>query len=280
MRSYENNCNQSRDGIIFANATKDMLVTNAGFAKSRKTIVRCQEWVKLTNNRMTSKETFVRWTFFTVGLIVLALGIAMTIQAKNLGIGPWDVFHYGLFLQLGLTIGSWAIISGLVIIVFTSIAQRVIPQAGTILNMLLLGIFIDIFNFILTEPATLPGQIAIFVAGTVILGYGIGIYVSADLGAGPRDSLMLVVSEKTGWRMSWVRNGMEVTVLLLGWMLGGPVGAGTVLIAFLLGPIVGFSLPQSRGLLNFVLERGKHDENFHKGAVRPDDYDGTRQKVR
>ncbi|WP_066173567.1 YczE/YyaS/YitT family protein [Bacillus marinisedimentorum] len=229
---------------------------------------------------MTPKEKVVRWTFFTVGLIVLALGISMTIQAKNLGIGPWDVFHYGLFLQLGLTIGSWAIISGLVIIASVSIAQRSIPQAGTILNMLLIGIFIDLFNFILTEPATLPGQIAIFIAGTVVLGYGIGIYVSADLGAGPRDSLMLVVSEKTGWNMSWVRNGMEVAVLILGLMLGGPVGAGTVLIAFLLGPIVGFSLPQSRELLKFVLERGKDDENFHEGAVRPDDYDGTRQKVR
>ncbi|MGM0752879.1 MAG: YczE/YyaS/YitT family protein [Bacillota bacterium] len=202
-----------------------------------------------------NRELVLRWSFFFTGLLVLAFGISLTIKGKDLGIGPWDVFHYGLFKQLGLTIGTWSIIAGFVILFVTGIGTKSFPKVGAFINMLLIGIFIDLFNYILPDPQSLLAQSIVFAIGIVVIGYGIGLYVSADLGAGPRDSLMLLVVEKTGWKVQWVRNGMEIIVFFFGWLLGGPVGIGTVIIALGLGSIVGFSLPQSKKLLHFLLMR-------------------------
>jgi uncharacterized membrane protein YczE len=204
------------------------------------------------------KEWILRWSFFVFGLIVLAFGIALTIEGKVVGIGPWDVFHYGMFLKLGLTIGSWSIIIGFLLLTFASIATKKLPKIGAFLNMLLLGLFIDFFMWLLPSINSLIGAIFYFILGVVLIGYGIGIYVSADLGSGPRDSIMILIADKTGWSIQWVRNGMEVLVLILGWALGGPVGIGTVIIAFLLGPIVGFSLPQCKTLLQYFLVKKEH----------------------
>ena len=200
-----------------------------------------------------NKEIALRWTFFFVGLMVLAFGITLTIKGKDLGIGPWDVFHYGLFKQLGLTIGTWSIIAGFLILLITGVGTKSFPKIGAFLNMLLIGIFIDFFNYVIPNPESLLAQSIVFGIGIIVLGYGIGLYVSADLGAGPRDSLMLLVVEKTGWKVQWVRNGMEVIVFFFGWLLGGPVGIGTIIIALGIGSIVGFSLPQSKKLLHFFI---------------------------
>ena len=201
------------------------------------------------------KEWIVRWSFFIVGLIVLALGVAMTIKGKLLGIGPWDVFHYGLTLQFGLTIGTWIIIVGFFLLLITVIFTKKMPKIGAFLNMILMGFFIDFFLWILPNTNSLAGSALYLLIGVIIVGYGIGIYVSAELGAGPRDGLMILIVEKTGWKVQWVRNGMELSVLLIGWLMGGPVGIGTVVSALLVGPIVGFSLPQCKALLHFILYR-------------------------
>ncbi|PFG14383.1 YczE/YyaS/YitT family protein [Bacillus sp. es.036] len=199
------------------------------------------------------RNKIIRWGFFFVGLAVLGLGIAMTIKGKTFGIGPWDVFHYGLFKQFGLTIGSWSIITGFIILAFTSLYTKTMPQLGAFLNMLLLGLFIDFFLYILPDPVTLLSQGIVFIVGIVVLGYGIGLYVTSGLGAGPRDGIMLLIVEKTGWRIDWVRNGIEIAVLILGWLLGGPVGIGSIIIAFMLGKIIQFSMPQCKALLETVL---------------------------
>jgi uncharacterized protein len=207
-----------------------------------------------------NREYRLRWSFFTIGLLVLAFGITLTIKGKDLGIGPWDVFHYGLFLKFGLTIGTWSIIAGLIILLITGLVTRSFPKIGAFLNMVLIGLFIDFFNFIIPDTTSLVLQSILFAAGTIIVGYGIGLYVSADFGAGPRDGLMLLIVEKTGWKIQWVRNGIEVVVFLLGWLLGGPVGLGTVIIAFFLGSVVGISLPQCQRLLRMLIERGTSAE--------------------
>ncbi|WP_456272971.1 YczE/YyaS/YitT family protein [Bacillus sp. AK031] len=207
-----------------------------------------------------NREYGLRWSFFTIGLLVLAFGITLTIKGKDLGIGPWDVFHYGLFLKFGLTIGTWSIIAGLLLLLVTGLATKTFPKIGAFLNMLLIGLFIDFFNFIIPDASSIAVQSILFAAGTIIIGYGIGLYVSADFGAGPRDSLMLLIVEKTGWKIQWVRNGIEVTVFLLGWMLGGPVGLGTIVIAFFLGSVVGFALPQCQRLLKSLIDRGANAE--------------------
>ena len=198
---------------------------------------------------------FYRWLFFISGLIVLALGFTMIIKADRLGISPWDVLNVGLFEQFGLTIGTWAILVGLAVIVSTVVFTRKIPQIGTFLNMLLIGVFIDIFNWMIPDVETLAVQIAMFLVGLLIGGYGVGLYVAPRIGAGPRDSLMLLLVEKTGLSISVIRTSMEVTVAFIGWLLGGPVGIGTIAVALFTGKIVQISLPQFERLLKKIIEK-------------------------
>ena len=200
------------------------------------------------------RNWMIRWSFFIFGLMVLAFGISLTIEGEFLGIGPWDVFHYGLFTKFGFTIGTWSIISGLILLFISSAFNKAWPKLGSFLNMMLLGLFIDLFNWMLPSIDHLAGATIAFIIGVILMGYGIGLYVSADFGAGPRDSFMLLIVEKMGWSIPLVRNGIEVIVFLVGWMLGGPVGIGTVLIAFGLGPILGYSIPQCKKLLAYILE--------------------------
>lgn len=196
------------------------------------------------------KVIYWRWLFFIAGLIILAFGISLTIKGQLLGIGPWDVLHVGLYLNVGLTIGSWSIISGLVIVIGTAIGTKRFPKIGTWLNMILIGLFIDFFNWLLPDLASYFGQTIFFVAGVLIMGLGVGIYVAPNMGAGPRDSIMILIVEKTGWTVKRVRTGIEIVVAIVGWMLGGPIGFGTVLIAVILGQIVHMTLPMAKSWLH------------------------------
>lgn len=195
------------------------------------------------------KQLVWRWIFFVVGVTTMALGISMTIKGQQFGIGPWDVFHVGLYNHLGLTIGTWAILTGIIIVLITMIGTKKFPQLGTWLNILFIGSFIDVFNWLLPEITSYIGQLIIFVIGIAITAIGVGVYVSPNVGAGPRDSLMLLLMAKTGWSIKKVRTGIEIIVALAGWALGGPVGIGTIIIALLLGQIVHYSLPLSQKLL-------------------------------
>jgi len=195
------------------------------------------------------KQLVWRWVFFIVGVTTMALGISMTIKGQQFGIGPWDVFHVGLNKHLGLSIGTWAILTGVIIVVITMIVTKKFPQLGTWLNILFIGSFIDIFNWLLPDVTSYIGQLIIFVVGVFIMAIGVGVYVSPNVGAGPRDSLMLLLMAKTGWSIKKVRTGIEIIVALAGWALGGPVGIGTIVIALLLGQIVHYSLPMSQKLL-------------------------------
>ncbi|MGM0896826.1 MAG: YczE/YyaS/YitT family protein [Bacillota bacterium] len=196
---------------------------------------------------------FYRWLFFLSGMMFLGLGISMTIKGDRLGIGPWDVLHVGLHENFGLTIGSWSIIAGFTLISITSLVRLRWPQFGTWLNMLLIGLFIDLFNFLIPDIHSLIGQIVIFTAGIIVMGYGVGMYVSPKMGAGPRDDLMLILVQQTGFSVSTIRTAIEITVAVLGWMLGGPVGIGTVVIALLVGRVVQISLVQSETLLKWLI---------------------------
>ena len=209
------------------------------------------------------KELVWRWLFFVGGITVMAFGISLTIKGQAIGIGPWDVLHVGLYNHLGLTIGTWAILTGVIIVLVTMIGTKRLPQLGTIINIICLGSLIDLFNWLLPEPTSFVSQLIIFLLGVVIMSIGIGIYVSPNIGAGPRDSLMLLIMKKTGWSIKWVRTFLELTVALVGWLLGGPIGLGTILIALLLGQIVHYTLPWSQRLLKKVCE---YTLPFEKGA--------------
>lgn len=201
------------------------------------------------------RALYYRWLFFIVGMIVLALGFTMVIKADRLGISPWDVLHVGLYQNFGLSIGTWAILAGFSLVVVTWIFTKRIPQVGTFLNMLLVGIFIDIFNFLIPDIETLAGQVIIFAAGLIVAGCGVGIYVAPKIGAGPRDGLMLVIVEKTGISINAAKTGIEVSAAIAGGLLGGPVGIGTVAVALLTGKIVQTALPIFEKMLKTLIEK-------------------------
>lgn len=195
------------------------------------------------------KEYKWRWLFFLVGLVVMALGVSMTIEGKAIGTAPWDVLHIGVYQNLGLSVGTWAIILGVIIIVSTSLILKEWPKFATWLNMLLVGIFIDIFNWLLPNAGVLIYEILYFVFGVIILGIGCALYISANLGTGPRDTIMILIVEKFGGSIRLARLIMESVAAFLGWLLGGPVGVGTIIIALCSGYIIQAALPFFQKLL-------------------------------
>ena len=189
-----------------------------------------------------NRHIFWRSTFFLLGIVILALGVTLTVKANMIGVGSWDVLHIGLTNTLGLTIGTWSIIVGLIILAIDSMFMKRLPKIGTFLDMFLTGIFIDIFNFLLPNVDGYFPQLMAFCAGLLLLGFGCGMYIVANLGVGPRDTLMLLVTHKLGWSVGKARTVMEVTVAIVGFLLGGPIGIGTVIMSFGLGPIVQWAL--------------------------------------
>lgn len=197
------------------------------------------------------KAFYIRWSFFMVGMMFLALGIALTIRGNLLGIAPWDVFHVGLFMNFGLSIGMWSILSGLLLVLGTSLYSKRWPLIGTWLNMILVGLFTDVFLWLLPAVSHPAVQTVLFISGVGVMGLGVGMYIASNVGAGPRDSLMLILMEKTGWTVKRVRTLLEVVVAIFGWLLGGPIGVGTVIIALTLGYIVHYTLILSQ---NWILK--------------------------
>lgn len=199
-----------------------------------------------------------RFAIYTFGLLVMSLGVVLLIRSGS-GASPWDVFHVGLYNHFGLTVGSWSIIAGFAILAAATFISREIPHVGAFLNMLLVGVFIDMYMLIpfLREPAGIFGQIAMFAIGLLLMGYGMGLYISASLGTGPRDSLMAAIIGKTGWKVRNVRGAIELAVLLIGWRLGGPVSWGTIAFCVAIGPLAGVALPQCFALADSILEKLK-----------------------
>ncbi|MBD8003668.1 YczE/YyaS/YitT family protein [Bacillus norwichensis] len=206
-----------------------------------------------------------RFILFIVGLLVMSLGIALMI-VSDFGASPWDVLHVGLYYQFGLTIGTWSIIVGFVVLGSAGLMMREWPQFGAYLNMIVVGIFIDMFMMLpfMTEPETWLGKGVMFMGGMVIYAYGMGVYLSAELGAGPRDSFMLALTAKTKWRVSNARRLMEVGVLIIGWLLGGPIFIGTIVFSIAAGTFIGIALPQCQTFTNKWLKNTVKDKKVNE----------------
>ena len=175
------------------------------------------------------------------GLALYAFADALMIRAA-LGVDPWTVFAQGLVAQTGLGFGLLTnIIGGLVLLLWIPLRQR--PGLGTVLNVLLIGPIIELSLWILPAMPNVWAQAGMFTAGLVLLAVASGIYIGAQMGPGPRDGLMTGIHNRFGWPI-WVgRFGVEATVLLIGWLLGGNVGLGTLAFALLIGPLCNITLP-------------------------------------
>ena len=176
-----------------------------------------------------------------IGLLLFGLSISLMIRAV-VGVPPWDVFTQGLVRVTGLPFGSLTvIISVLLLLLWIPLRQR--PGIGTVLNAITVGPFIELGFFLFAAPSELWARILFFVAGLVLNGVATGLYIGARFGPGPRDGLMTGLHRVTGRPIWMVRTGIEAVVLLIGWMLGGNVGLGTLAFALLIGPLVHFFMP-------------------------------------
>lgn len=194
-----------------------------------------------------------RWLFFVTGLIILSFGISLMVKGQTLGLGSWDVLHLALTNKIGFTMGIWSMIVGFIIISVSWLITKERPKLGVFVNMFSCGIFIDFFNSILPEVKSFPAQLFVYLLGVAILSFGIAFYISPDLGAGPRDSLMLLIVDKTPLSLRMTRNLLELFAVVLGFLLGGPVGLGTVLVVTMLGTFIQWMLPITTTLLNAFL---------------------------
>jgi len=181
-----------------------------------------------------------RLAWLVAGLFLFSCGIVFFL-ASRLGLPPWDVLHQGIAEHTPLSFGvANEVVGVLVLVLAWSLGARI--GIGTAANAVLIGLFVVALQpLVASDPITgiaLPGRIALLAAGLVLFGVGSALYIGAALGAGPRDSLMLVGSQRSGLRVGWVRAVIESTVLLAGFALGGDVGVGTVLFAALIGPAV------------------------------------------
>lgn len=175
-----------------------------------------------------------------LGLFLIAVAIVCLLESR-LGLAPWDVLHLGIARHSPLTIGTASVVVGLVVLVIAwALGQP--PGFGTVANAIAIGLFVDLLLSIgwvsSLSGAGADGRGLLLVAGVALFGVGSAFYIGAGLGAGPRDSLMLVLSRRTGVRIAVVRTSIELAVIAVGFALGGPVGAGTVAVALLLGPSV------------------------------------------
>ena len=178
--------------------------------------------------------------FLCFGLVLFGLGEGLLIVSVA-GASPWSVLAQGIFLNIGFSIGIvTVVISVLVLILWLPLNQK--PGIGTIFNALIIGFMIDVCIKFVPTPESYFSQLFLAFLAVLTVGMGGGIYLVANLGAGPRDGLMIGLQKKTNLPIATVRAILEITVMSVGWYLGGTVGIGTLLFAFGIGPAVALSL--------------------------------------
>lgn len=182
-----------------------------------------------------------RFVQLQLGLMLYGLSLALMVRA-NLGLDPWDVFHEGVAERSGLSFGLVVNLVGAAVLLLW-IPLRQMPGLGTVCNVLVLGTTTDFALGVITAPDALWLRGAFLVSGIGLNAVATAAYIGAGFGPGPRDGLMTGLVRRTGWAVKWTRMGIEITVLGVGWMLGGTVGLGTVLYAIAIGPLVQPLLP-------------------------------------
>lgn len=182
-----------------------------------------------------------RFIQLLLGLALYGFTLGLMVRG-NLGLDPWDVFHQGVAERTGISIGMTVnIVGAAVLLMWIPMRQR--PGVGTIANVFLIGTFADISLWLIPEIQSMPLAIAMMVGGIFLNGVATGAYIGAGLGPGPRDGLMTGLVKRTGGSVRAIRTRIELTVLGIGWLLGGTVGVGTVLYAIAIGPIVHRMMP-------------------------------------
>jgi uncharacterized membrane protein YczE len=190
------------------------------------------------NSRWRARPTTLLILF--VGLWLFGTGEGLLVVA-GLGVSPWTVFAQGLSVQLPISIGlATFLTSALVLLLWVPLREK--PGLGTIANAVVIALALQVTVWLVPDQTNWWLALIMVLFGILIIGLGSGMYLTTNLGPGPRDGWMTGIHQRTGWPVVWVRLAIEVTALSLGWALGGTVGLGTLLFAVLIGPSVGYGL--------------------------------------
>ena len=193
-----------------------------------------------SNKPLNLKPKISTFFFLCLGLTLFGLGEGLLIVSFT-GASPWSVLAQGISLNIDLSIGTITLFISIGVLIFwLPLNQK--PGIGTILNALIIAVMIDICIKLVPTPENYIPQLILAVIAVLITGFGGGIYLVANLGAGPRDGLMVGLQKKTNMPIAVVRAFLEITVVTIGWYLGGTVGVGTLLFAFGIGPAVALGL--------------------------------------
>lgn len=209
-----------------------------------------------------------RFIKLSVGLFLYAVGIVLTINA-NLGLSPWDVFHQGITYFTGITMGQATIVVGIIIVMINAVLGERLGW-GTLFNMLFIGLFMDLImlnHLIPIFQEVISGVMMMFL-GMFIIGLASYLYLGAGLGSGPRDGLMIALTKKTHKSVRFIKNSIEISALIVGYLLGGFVGLGTLIMAVALGYI-----------LQFVFKLFKFDVNSIQHRFIDEDVKILREKL-
>lgn len=188
------------------------------------------------------RDLVERMAQLLVGLFVYGISLAMMIRG-GIGLSPWDVLSVGTTFHVPIDYGTATLaISFVVLVLWIPLRQKM--GLGTLLNALLVGPSANVGLWLIPDMPNVVAGAALFLAGVVVLSIATGVYIAADFGPGPRDGLMTGLVRVTKWKVWIVRTIIEGSVLIVGWVLGGPVGVGTVIFAFGVGPLIGMFLPR------------------------------------
>ncbi len=186
-----------------------------------------------------------RWAYYSVGILILTLGVALSIKAR-LGTGPFDALLVGLHERIGLTVGAWEIIAGLLLVLLNGAIGREKPDYAALLTALLTGGCIDFWLFAIgdgLDSASLAARLALLAAGFFIAGFGIAVHLQGHVALGPIDRSMMVIHKLTGWNIAISRAIVSTLLLLLALAFSGPIGIGTVLFTLLSGAVISMFIP-------------------------------------
>ena len=176
-----------------------------------------------------------------VGLVLYGVSLAMMVRG-DLGLAPWDVLHSGLIRYVPITLGQAVVVMSFVVLL-AWIPLREMPGLGTISNAFVVGFAADATLWLLDRPDAILARVLLMLGGVLLCGLASALYIGAQLGRGPRDGLMTGLARRTGWSLGLVRTALEVSVVLIGLLLGGTLGLGTVCYALAIGPLTQLWLP-------------------------------------
>jgi uncharacterized membrane protein YczE len=186
------------------------------------------------------KSIFIVFLFYIIGLVFLSLGVSLMILS-NLGAGPWDAMYVGLSNNIGFTVGSWVFIVGSLLIIINGVLLRKIPDFLAVITIILIGSFIDFWLFVAFPnffKDDLWVRIFMLTSGILVIAIGIPFYLQSNIARNPVDNFMMVIKERTGKSLAFTKTIIELAILVIAFLIGGPIGIGTIIVTIVIGPLI------------------------------------------